>query len=297
MDRLTSMQVFANAVEAGSFSKAAEALTMSPQAVGKHVRGLEEHLGVKLIHRTTRRQSLTDFGRDYYERVRAILSEIDAAESLAEESRVVPRGRLRINAPVTLGAHELASVLPEYLATHPEVEIELTLADRIVDLVEEGYDAAFRTGRLGDSGLIARQLRPRKYILCAAPSYVAQRGAPARPEDLRHHECLGFSYGVTRDCWSFTGPNGEVDVEVACRLVANNGQALLTLGLAGLGVMMQPAALVREAIAAGRLITLLPDYAIPSRPLHILYAPDRRITPKLRSFLDFAIEKFGKIEG
>ncbi|GLS35106.1 LysR family transcriptional regulator [Mesorhizobium tianshanense] len=291
------MMVFAKSVETGSFSKAAEAFSMSPQAIGKHIRGLEQHLDVKLIHRTTRRQSLTDFGQAYYQRVRTILAEIDAAESLAQESRAVPRGRLRINAPVTLGAHELARVLPEYLANHPKVEVELTLADRLVDLVDEGYDAVFRTGPLGDSGLIARQLRPMRFVLCAAPSYMAQRGAPIRPEDLRHHECLGFAYGSTRDRWRFTSPDGEEVIEVKCRTVANNGQALLTLALAGLGVLMQPEALVREALSTGKLVPLLPDYAVPSRPLHILYAPDRRITPKLRSFLDFAVEKFGLEEG
>lgn len=294
MDRLTSMEVFAKAVEAGSFSKAAEALSMSSQAVGKHVRGLEEHLGVKLIHRTTRRQGLTDFGRDYYDRVRAILAEIETAETLAEESRAVPRGRLRVNAPVTFGAHELARVLPKYLTAHPEVEIELTLADRLVDLVDEGYDAVFRTGRLTDSGLIARGLRPMRFALCAAPVYVAQRGAPNRPADLRQHDCLGFAYGVTRDRWSFAGPDGLEEIELTYRLIANNGQALLTLGLAGVGVLLQPEALVRESVAAGNLVPLLPDYAIATRPLHILYAPDRRITPKLRSFLDFAIENFGQ---
>jgi len=294
MDRLTSMAVFACAVEAGSFSKAAETLSVSPQAVGKHVRALEDHLGVKLIHRTTRRQSLTDFGRDYYERVRTILAEIEAAESHAEASRATARGKLRVNAPVTFGAHELARVLPEYLASHPEVEVELTLADRFVDLVDEGYDAVFRTGPLTDSALIARPLQSMQFVLCAAPGYVERRGEPGHPADLARHDCLGFAYGPMRDRWSFAAPDEDLAVEVTCRLVANNGQALLTLATAGLGLLMQPAALVRQALEDGRLIRLLPTYEIPSLPLHILYAPDRRITPKLRSFLDFAIRKFGR---
>ncbi|GLS41706.1 hypothetical protein GCM10010869_73030 [Mesorhizobium tianshanense] len=135
-----------------------------------------------------------------------------------------------------------------------------------------------------------------RFVLCAAPSYIAQRGAPICPEDLRHHECLGFAYGFTRDRWRFTSPDGEEEIDVKCRTVANNGQALLTLALAGLGVLMQPEALVREALSTGDLVPLLADYAVPSRPLHILYAPDRRITPKLRSFLDFAVEKFSREE-
>ena len=293
MDKLTSMGVFAKAVEAASFTGAAQTLRISPQAVGKHVRALEEHLGVKLIHRTTRKQSLTEFGREYYERVKLILTEIDVAESLAEESQAVPRGKLRINAPVTFGAHELACVLPEYLASNPEVDIELILADRLVDLVEEGYDAVFRTGPLQDSGLIARKLKPMRFALCAAPSYVDRCGQPATPGDLRSHQCLGFAYGATRDHWVFAGPGGETKVEVTYRLIANNGQALLTSGLAGLGILMQPEALLQNALDEKRLFPLLPDYKILTRPLHVLYAPDRRVTPKLRSFLDFAIEKFG----
>jgi DNA-binding transcriptional LysR family regulator len=293
MDRLASMGIFAKAVETGSFSRTADALSMSSQAVGKHVRALEDHLGVKLINRTTRQQSVTDFGRHYYERVRNILAEIEVAESLAAESRAVPRGRLRVSAPMTFGAHELARALPQYLAAYPEVEVELILADRLVDLVDEGYDAVFRTGQLADSGLIARRLRSMAFILCAAPAYIAARGAPKTPAEVRDHECLRFAYGATRDRWSFRGPDGTMDVEVSCRLVANNGQALLTLALAGLGLLLQPSALVWDAIEDGRLVRLLPEYEAAGRPLHVLYAPDRRITPKLRSFINFAIEQFG----
>src|SRR5918998_2166590 len=185
MDRFTSMQVFAKAVETGSFSAAADALSMSSQMVGKHVRLLEDHLGVRLINRTTRRQSLTEIGRSFYERVRTILAEVEAAEALAAESRAIPRGQIRVNAPVTFGVHELARALPEYLAAYPEVDVELTLADRIVDLIDEGYDAVFRVGSLADSGLIARSLRPQEFILCAAPAYVDAHGAPRVPGELK----------------------------------------------------------------------------------------------------------------
>ena len=211
---------------------------MPSQVVGKHVRALEDHLGVKLINRTTRRQSVTDLGRDFYDsRVRTILAEVEAAEALAAETRVVPRGRLRVNAPVTFGAYELARVLPDYLATYPDVALDLTLADRTVDLIDEGYDVVFRTGPLADSGLIAKPLRSMSFILCAAPAYVAARGAPRTPLDVREHECLGFAYGTTRDRWSFSDRRGTVDVEVSCRLVGNTGQALLTSALAGLGLL------------------------------------------------------------
>lgn len=297
MDRLTSMAVFAKTVETGSFSAAGEALSMSSQLVGKHVRLLEEHLGVRLLNRTTRRQSLTDAGRSFHERVQHILAEVGAAEALAAESRATPRGQLRVNAPVTFGAHELAPVLPDYLAAFPEVDVELTLADRRVDLIDEGYDAVFRAGTLADSGLMARSLRPLEFILCASPVYIASHGAPTAPGDLTRHECLGFTHGVLRDKWSFSGPEEVESVEVSCRLLANSGQALLSAGLAGLGVLLQPSPLVREDIRAGRLVGLLPGYKPLSRPMHILYAPDRRITPKLRSFIDFTVTHFGSGAG
>lgn len=293
MDRLASMEVYAKAVEAGSFSAAADALSMSSQMVGKHVRLLEDHLGVKLINRTTRRQSVTELGRSFYDRVRTILAEVEAAEALAAESRAAPRGQLRVNAPVTFGAHELAQVLPSFLAAYPEVDVELTLADRVVDLIDEGYDAIFRVGPLADSGLMARSLRPHAMLLCAAPAYVEARDRPKVPADLKAHECLGFAHGVTRAQWCFTGPEGIETVEVSCRFIANNGQALLTAALAGLGILLQPVPLVRDEIEAGRLVTLLPGFTPLARPMHILYAPDRRITPKLRSFIDFAVEQFG----
>ncbi|TAL79483.1 MAG: LysR family transcriptional regulator [Beijerinckiaceae bacterium] len=292
MDRLTSMSVFAKAVEAGSFSAAGQALSMSSQLVGKHVRLLEEQLGIQLLNRTTRRQSLTDAGRNFYERVQHILAEIEAAEALAEESRAVPRGRLRINAPVTFGAHELSKTLPDYLAQFPEIAIELTLTDRMVDLVDEGFDAVFRVGALPDSGLIARQLRPYEFMLCAAPAYLAKHGTPNSPDDLRNHACLGFASGQLAHQWRFVGPEGPTTVAIKSRFVVNNGQALLTAAVAGLGLIFQSATLLRADVIAKRLVQLLPDYQLPARPMHLLYAPDRRITPKLRSFIDFAATQF-----
>jgi DNA-binding transcriptional LysR family regulator len=292
MDRFASMKVFAKAVETGSFSSAAGALSMSSQMVGKHMRMLETHLGVKLINRTTRRQSVTEIGHSFYERVRAILAEVEAAEAFAAETRAIPRGQIRVNAPVTFGVHELAHALPEYLAAHPKVDVELTLSDRIVDLIDEGYDAVFRVGPLANSGLIARSLRPMEFVLCAAPAYIDAHGTPRAPGELTSHECLGFAYGVIRDQWSFRGLAGTEKIEVSGRLMVNNGQALLAAALAGLGILLQPVALVQDEIRVGRLVRLLPDYAPFSRPMHILYAPDRRITPKLRSFIDFAVARF-----
>jgi len=288
------MAVFVRAVEAGSFAAAAEALGLSAPMVGKHVRFLEDRLGARLLARTTRRQSLTEVGRAFYERCRSVLAEAEAAEALAEDLRAVPRGRLRVNAPVTFGAHELMPMVAGYLRAHPEVSLELTLSDRIVDLVEEGYEAVIRIAPLPDSSLIARRLRPYRLVACAAPAYLAERGTPAQPEDLAAHECLGFAHWEPRDLWQFTDVEGrEHAIRVAGRASVNSGQALRSAALEGLGIILQPEGLLQDDIAAGRLVRVLPGYEAPSRPMHILFAPDRRPTPKLRSFIDAVVEAFG----
>ncbi|TIS53500.1 MAG: LysR family transcriptional regulator [Mesorhizobium sp.] len=294
MDRLSSMAVFVKVVEAGSFAAAADALGLSAPMVGKHVRMLEDHLGVRLINRTTRRQSLTDTGRCFYERCKTVLMEVEAAESCAAESQAAPRGRLRVNAPVTFGAHCLAPVLPEYLRAYPEVSVDLSLNDRIVDVIEEGYDAVVRVGVLTDSTLIARPLAPYRLVACAAPSYLAKHGAPSSPADLGNHECLGFVHWAPRGSWEFKDANGAKRiVNVAGRLTTNNGQALRAAALAGFGIILQPNALVADDLEAGRLVRVLLDCEPPSRPMHILFAPDERPGPKLRSFVDFMVKRFG----
>ena len=293
MDRFTSMAVFVKAVELGSFRAAADALQMSSQFVGKHVQALEQHLGVQLLHRTTRRQSLTDFGRAYVDRAQLILAELEQAEQLAAHARSVPTGRLRINAPVSFGIHSLAPLLPNYMKSHPQVEVELTTSNRAVDLVEEGYDAVFRVGVLQDSGLIARALAPYRLVACASPGYLQAHRAPlVTPWDLQQHECLGFAHTELRTHWGFDGPGGRVVVPVHSRLVADHGEPLIHAAVAGLGIILQPLDAVQHALRDGRLVPVLPGYAVPSRPLHLVYAPDRRVTPKLRSFIDFAAEHF-----
>lgn len=293
MDRFTSMSVFVKAVDLGSFRATADALQMSPQFVGKHIQALEQHLGVRLLHRTTRRQSLTDFGRSYVERARLILAELEQAEQFAAQTRALPMGRLRINAPVSFGMNTLSHRLPRYMKAHPQVEVELTLTNRAVDLVDEGYDAVFRVGELQDSGLIARVLAPYRLAVCAAPAYLRKRSRPRTPADLQQHECLGFAHTRLRTHWGFDGPDGHEEVAVTSRLMADQGEPLLHAALAGLGIILQPRELVQAALDSGHLVELLPGYTVPSRPLHLVYAPDRRVTPKLRSFIDFAVDAFG----
>lgn len=293
MDRLISMTVFARAVELGSFSAAGEAMHMSSQLVGKHVQSLEQHLGVRLLNRTTRRHHLTEIGASYYERVKVILAEVESAEGLAAETRAVPRGRVRVNASVTFGVHALAPRLPHYLAANPEVTVDLSLSNGYVDAIDEGFDVVFRIGELADSSLIARTLAPYELVLCAAPAYLARHPPLRSPQDLAAHECIGFSHTELRTHWTLEGRGERVTVPVSGRFMANHGEAMLALAKAGLGIMLQPLELVRLELATGALVRVLPDHAAPKRPMHILYAPDRRLTPKLRSFIDFAIANFG----
>jgi DNA-binding transcriptional LysR family regulator len=287
------MTVFARAVELGSFSAAAAVFHMSPQLVGKHVRMLEQQLGVQLLKRTTRRQHLTEIGASYYERVKIILAEVAAADGLAADTRGRPSGLLRVNAPVTFGIHALTPRLVDYMAGFPDVQVELSLANRYVDAMEEGADVVFRVGELEDSSRIARRLAPYRLILCAAPAYLAAHPKIVSPMDLTRHACLGFPYTELRTHWTFDGPEGRVTVPVANRLTIDSGEALLAAARAGAGLMLQPAELVEPEIAAGSLVRVLPKYTAPPRPLHLLYAPDRQMTPKLRSFVDFCVAAFG----
>ncbi|MFJ4192648.1 LysR family transcriptional regulator [Pseudomonas sp. NPDC089534] len=293
MDRLTLMATFVRSVELGSFSAVADELRLSPQLVGKQVKMLEQHLGVSLLNRTTRKQSLTDFGRTFYERAKLILADVDAAEEMAAVTRGVPSGRLRINAPVTFGVSTLSPRLLEYMVRYPQVSVDLTLSNELVDLVEGGYDAVFRIGELADSGMKALPLKPYRMVLCAAPAYLARRPAINTPQDLQAHECLAFAYSDGRSHFRLEGPEGVVDVPIKSRLTINQGDPLLAAAVAGLGVVMLPLELVRDALRAGTLVSVLAQYKVPVSPMNLLYAPDRRLTPKLQSFMDFVRAAFG----
>ena len=295
IDRLTSMAVFVKAADLGSFTAAGAALGLSPQMVGKHVQALEARLGSELIRRTTRRQSLTEIGRTYRERCRAILADIEAAEAVALDDGPAPRGRLRINAPVTFGACCLAPLVGLFLDANPEVSVELTLADRYVDLIEEGYDAAIRLGPLPDSTLLARTLAPHRLIACAAPAYLARRGMPEMPEALVAHDCLGFVYssGALLSEWRFSRGDETRAVEIRPRFQSNDSRVLHAAALEGRGIVLQAERVLEDDLASGRLVRVLTDYETPSRPMHMLLSASRRQRPVLRSFIDRVAEAFG----
>jgi DNA-binding transcriptional LysR family regulator len=291
MDLLTSMQVFVRAVDKGSLSAAAEACGMSATMAGNHLRALEARLGTKLLHRTTRRHSLTAFGETYLARCQEILRLIADTDTQAQNQQAVPSGRLRVTAPVSFGSEALVPALADYLAQHPQVRVELALSDRTVDLVDEGFDVAIRIGTMPDSGLVARPLAPYRMMVCASPGYLQRRGTPRTPEDLAVHECLAFS-PTAGTSWHLKGADGERRVTVSGQLQINHGQALRVAALNGLGIVMQPAVLLEADVAAGRLVALFPGHELGSRPMQVVYLPDQR-SLKLRSFVGFVIQRFG----
>jgi len=293
MDLLDSMKVYVLTVDNGSLTAAAAAIGISATMAGNHLRMLEQRLGTQLLHRTTRRQRLTAFGEDYYVRCKDILRLVAETEVQAQNMQLAPAGRLRISAPVSFGSEVLMAALPGYLERHPEVSVELELSDRVVDLMDDGFEAAIRIGALApDAQLVARPLAPYRLIVCAAPAYLARRGMPATPADLVDHDCLAFS-PTARAHWQFTRDGTVVRVPVTGRVQVNHGPALRTAALHGLGVVMQPAVLLDADVRAGRLVRLFGDYDLPSRPMHVVYLPERYRSPKLRSFIDFVADRFG----
>ena len=291
MDKLRSMEVFVAAVDTGSFTAAAERFGISAVMVGKHVRELEQRLGAALLTRTTRRQSLTEIGRHYADQCRTILSQIDAAERGAESLRMAPRGVLKVSCAVSFGMDWLAPMIADYLEQYPEVIVDLNLNDRMIDMVEEGFDIAVRIGTLEDSSLVARPLGPYGVVVCGSPDYLARRGVPQVPADLAQHECLEFSGWVPQARWRLKGEKDGRNVPLS-RLRANNSYALKQAALAGFGLIMQAEVVLAQDIAAGRLVRVLDDYLPTPRPMHLLYPRDRQPTPKLTSFIDFMLSRF-----
>jgi DNA-binding transcriptional LysR family regulator len=294
MDRITGLSVFAKVVESSSFAAAARHFGLSPAMVSKHVVALEERLGARLLNRTTRRVSPTEIGRVFYERATRILADLDDAEQEASALQATPRGLLRVNGPLSFGTRQLAPAIADYLAACPEVEIDVTLNDRVADLVEEGFDLAIRIGRLADSSLIARRIAPCLIVACAAPAYLARRGAPRRPADLAEHNCLGYSYAALRNEWRFTGPEGTESVRVAGRLNANNGDILRWAALRGEGIVLQPSFIVGDDLATGTLVPVLPGYTPDSLVIQAVYPHSRHLSVKVRSFVDFLVARFGQ---
>ncbi len=294
MNKLAGMEMFVKVVESGSFTAAAELSNVSSTMVAKHIRMIEKRLGARLLHRTTRRQHLTEVGRLYYERCKLALSEVELAEASASELQANPRGVIRLVAPVSFGNQKLVPALVDYLSRYPEVNVELTLDNRVPDLINDGYELGIQIGEITATDLVARPLQPYRRILAAAPSYLATHGYPEHPEQLTMHSCLGPSYWRNYNRWQLLGPNNVVhEVTVKGRFSANQGSALRTAALLGAGIVLQPEISLADDIATGRLIRVLPQWSYRPTPMNLIYAQDSRPTAKLRSIIDFLVQRFG----
>ncbi|MCU0073858.1 LysR family transcriptional regulator [Pseudomonas koreensis] len=300
MDLFQSMSVYVKVVESGSMTAAALQCEMSTTMVGNHLRALEQRLGVQLLQRTTRRQRLTEFGSVYYQRCLEVLGLVADSERLAEQTLDEPRGILRVTAPLTFGVERLAPALSEFSLQYPQVKLDVILTNRRPDLLESGLDVAFRLGHFDQSNLIVRPLIDYTLTVCASPEYVARRGMPLTPEELRQHDCLSFAYPAGDDWqsvekqWRLSGPDGEIMVDVKGPMLINSSAGLHQAARTGMGIVMLPDALVEQDLRDGRLVVVMPQYQPPNRPMHLLYAPDRYRLPKLRRFVEFAMQTWGR---
>lgn len=286
LQQLTS---FLAVVDAGSFVGAAGALGVSKAAVSRHVGDLEAQLGVRLLHRTTRRLSLTDEGQRLQVRAVELLASVEGLEAEMRSGIGEARGRLRINAPLSFGNLHLAPLWSRFLAQNPRVALDVTLSDRIVDLVDEGYDLAVRISRLADSQLVSRRLATTRIVLCASPGYLAAHGTPMHPRELASHDVISYAYFSGGDDWRFTGPDGEVAVRVHPRIHTNSGDTCRVAALHHQGVILQPDFIVGDDLRRGDLVELMPAYTAVELGIHAVYASRKYLPMKTRALVDFLV--------
>lgn len=296
LDRFTGMQIFLALVRRGTFAAAADEVGVSRAMASKHIQALEARLGLRLFNRTTRSTRLTDAGERYYQQVDTLLSDLDAIEARLGEEVAGVRGLLTIAAPPAYGAFVLAPIVAGFMANHPEISIHMTLADRAVDLVDEGIDIAISVRELTDSSNVARRLSAVRLIVCAAPAYLARHGTPLRPEDLTTRNCLPYAEAGAHlhTAWQFRRDGEMFDVRVHGNFVSNVGNALRNLALGGASLVRLPDYIVATDLASGALVELLTDFAPPLRPVHALYPHRDHLPRKVRSFLDFATQAFAE---
>jgi len=294
MDRFLEMKTLVAVVDAGSFIGAAEPLGMSKAAVSRHVSDLENRLGVRLLQRTTRRLSLTDEGQAFYARSKDALALVDEAETEIRSRSSEASGVVRVNAPQTFGVLHLAPLWGGFMDANPRVSLEVTLSDRVVDVVDEGFDLAIRIATLPNSTLVSKKLASTRVMLCAAPAYLERVGTPSHPADLALHQVIAYSYWAGRDEWTFTGPEGVVSVKTRARLYANNGDTCLAAALSGQGIILQPSFLVAEDVRAGRLVELMPEYRSIELGIYAVYPTRKQLALKVRRLIDYLAEALGE---
>jgi DNA-binding transcriptional LysR family regulator len=294
MDRLATIEAFVQVAETGSFSEAARRLRSSKSVVSRQVSALEAELGARLVHRTTRSLTLTEAGQGYFGRVGQILADLAEANLAVTQLQSAPRGRLRVNAPMSFGFLHLAQALPDFCALYPDVELDVAMSDRFVDLVDEGYDVAVRIAALQDSSLIARRLAPIRLAVCASPAYLKKRGTPLVPQDLRTHACILNSNIASAQEWKFIDRDGKpLSIRVNSQIAINNGDAMRVAALGGLGLTILPTFIIGRDLQAGTLVSVLSDFIPQPLGLHAVYPHARHLSPKVRAFVDFLSQRFG----
>lgn len=294
MDYIDEVRAFVEVCRLGTMSAAARELNVSVGSLSKRVAHLEERLGARLFHRTTRRLTLTDSGRAYHERCGRILADIEEAQAAVTGLHDHPRGELRLSASVSFGRKHVAPVVAQFLDRYPEVSVHVQLTDQIVNLVDEGLDLAIRIGRIRDEHLVAKRLAPNRRVVCATPAYLERHGTPEHPEDLAQHNCLRLSFpGSSLTQWPFTFPDGPKSIRVSGRFTSNNGEALLQALMAGVGLSLQSTWNVGPALLRGDLIPVLDEYLAPDWSVFAVYPPVRDSSAKVRVFIDLLTEAIG----
>jgi len=294
VDRFQEMSVFAAVVDAGSFVGASDALEMSKPAVSRHVAELEARLGVRLLHRTTRRLSLTEEGEVFYARCTELLGELAEAEAEITSRTGKASGLLKVSAPVSFGLLHLAPLWAGFMARHPDVVLDVTLSDRMVDLVEEGFDLAVRVARLPSSSLVGRKLSSTRSVLCASPKYLEAHGLPKHPAELARHTVIAYSLLSTGDTWSFEGPEGTVSVKVEPRMRTNSGDTCRAAALGHQGIIVQPTFLIGDDLRSGALVELMPQYRAIQLGIYALYPSRKHVLPKVRLLVDYLVAALKK---
>ncbi|SHM71627.1 DNA-binding transcriptional regulator, LysR family [Duganella sacchari] len=292
MDRLRALEVFVEVVKRDGFARAAEALDTSPANVTRYISDLEAHLQTRLLNRSSRKMSLTSSGEALFERAKSILDDVAEAEAIVSSATMQPHGVLRINAPLSFGVLHLAPLWARFMRLYPEVQLDVSLIDRVVDIVEEGYDMAVRISRAGSASNVARKLATSRNVLCASPDYIQQHGMPQTPSDLLRHTCIGYSYAASADEWQMLDASGQPHaVKVRCAMHTNNGDTARAAALGGLGVIWQPTFLVGEDLRAGRLQRVMPDYQMPDMDVLAVYPSRRHLSAKVRVMIDFLVQE------
>lgn len=293
MDRLAGIEAFVRVVENGSFVRAAERLDVSTSSLSQRVADLEAHLGTRLLNRTTRRLSLTESGQAFFERGVALLADLEEAELLASSSAASPRGTLKLTCAHAIGVQRLAPAIAGFARQHPALKFDVVVSDRLVDLVDEGFDLALRIGTVGSDQLVARKLGAMRLLMCASPEYLQRRGTPRTPADLARHDLLSYAYSRKPRLWTLRGEDGAtIEIKVAGSLHANSGEVLVAAAAAGLGIVLETDFHLSQALADGRLVRVLPQYDSGGGDIWAVYPSRRHLSAKVRLFVEHLAAEF-----